>query len=173
MSVVERALEGFLWRSRFVVVVAVLASVLVAIGLLFVTTVDVVSLAGGFVKYADPGLSYQDRNDLRTSAVGAIVGIIDGYLLSGVLLIFALGLYELFVGKIDAAENSEFAQRLLLVRSLDELKNRLARVILLILMVKFLQQALKLKFEGPIDLLYLALGIAAVGVALYLSNKDH
>jgi hypothetical protein len=47
------------------------------------------------------------------------------------MLIFALGLYELFVSRIEIAEGSEFAERRLLIRSLDDLKDHLAKVVLL------------------------------------------
>lgn len=175
MKTAERAFERVLWNSRLVVLVAVVASLVIAVGLMAITSVDVATLVGQFVSYFDPDLNTETRAGMRLEMLAKIVGAIDGYLLAGVLLIFGLGLYELFIGKIDQIEQSEFAGRLLLVRSLDDLKNRLARVILLILMVKFLQQTLRMKFDSPLELLYLALGIALVGTALLLSNlkADH
>jgi uncharacterized membrane protein YqhA len=38
--------------------------------------------------------------------VAHTVGSIDGFLLATILLIFALGLYELFISDIDEAQNS-------------------------------------------------------------------
>jgi uncharacterized membrane protein YqhA len=87
------------------------------------------------------------------------------------MLIFALGLYELFVSRIDMAEGSEFAERLLLIRSLDDLKDRLAKVVLLILVVKFFEFALRLRVEHAIDLLWLGLGIALVAAAVAITQK--
>jgi uncharacterized membrane protein YqhA len=75
------------------------------------------------------------------------------------------------VNKIDAAEGSEFAERLLLIRSLDDLKNRLANVILLILIVKYFQAALNLKYETAADLLSLAIGVILIAGALFLSGR--
>jgi uncharacterized membrane protein YqhA len=103
--------------------------------------------------------------------ISEVVGILDGFLLGAILIIFALGLYELFVNKIDAAEGSEFAGRLLLIRNLDDLKDRLANVILVILIVKFFQQALKMHYDVPVDLLYLAIGIILIGGALFLTSR--
>jgi uncharacterized membrane protein YqhA len=34
---------------------------------------------------------------------------VDGYLIAAILIVFPLGLYELFVGKLDVAERSEAA----------------------------------------------------------------
>jgi uncharacterized membrane protein YqhA len=42
---------------------------------------------------------------------------------------------------------------------------------LLILVVKFFQQALRLKYESPLDLLQLALGIVLVAGALFLGHR--
>ena len=82
--------------------------------------------------YASPGLDTAARAVLRSQTVTHIVEVIDGYLLATVLLIFSLGLYELFISKIEAAENSESASGVLLITSLDDLKARLAKVILMI-----------------------------------------
>jgi uncharacterized membrane protein YqhA len=96
--------------------------------------------------------------------------VVDGYLLATIMLIFALGLYELFVSRIDVAEGSEFASRLLLIRSLDDLTDRLAKVVPLILVVKFFEYALRGDYKEPLHLLYLALGTALVAAAIRLSH---
>jgi uncharacterized membrane protein YqhA len=101
-----------------------------------------------------------------------VVAIIDNYLLASLLILFGLGLYELYINKIDAIENSEFASRLLLIKSFDDLKDRLANVVLLILVVKFFQQALSLKYETLNDLLLLSVGIALIGLSFFLTRKN-
>jgi uncharacterized membrane protein YqhA len=166
---VERVFELILWNSRWVMVIPALISLVLAIGVLIVTTVDAVSLVGQMLGYA--AQTNEVRSSLRTQTISEVVAVVDGYLLAAILLIFALGLYELFINKIDAAEGSDVASRLLLIRSLDDLKNRLANVILVILIVKFFQQALNLKYAYPIDLLYLALGLVLIAGALYLSGR--
>jgi len=57
----------------------------------------------------------------------------------------------------------------LIIRSVDDLKERLGRVVLLALVIEFFQQSLRLDYQRPIDLLYMAVGIVLVGAALYLS----
>jgi uncharacterized membrane protein YqhA len=97
---------------------------------------------------------------------------VDGYLLATVMLIFSLGLYELFISKIDMAVESESSSNVLLIRNLDDLKARLAKVILMILIVTFFEHVLGVDFRGPLDLLYLAGGIALIGLALYLTHAS-
>jgi uncharacterized membrane protein YqhA len=87
------------------------------------------------------------------------------------MLIFAFGLYELFVSRIDAAERSEIAPRLLLIDNIDDLKARLANVVFLILIVRYFEYALQSDVNGPLDLLELAVGIALIALSLYLTSR--
>lgn len=162
----ERVFERLLWNSRLIVLVAVVASLVVSVAMFYVATADVVAIAGMVLHYV-PG---HGSAELRSDVIRAVVEVVDGYLLATIMLIFALGLYELFVSRIDPAEGSEFASRLLLIRSLDDLKDRLAKVVLLILVVKFFEYALRMSFKEPLDLLYLALGTALVAGAIRLSH---
>ena len=162
--------EGLLWASRLMVLVAVVASLVLAFGAFYIATVDVVYLLGTLPAYARVGLGDETRLALRADAIQNIVKAVDGYLIGAIMIIFGLGLYELFVSKIDIVEKSELGARLLRIHSIDELKNRLAKIILLVLVVKFFQQALDTKYGSPLDLLYLALGTLLVGAALYVSS---
>ena len=172
VTLAERAFECLLWGSRHVVLVAVIGSSIVSIGMFFVATVDVVRLTVHMGDYANSKVSVDDHEDLRTKTVAHIVEVIDGYLLATIMLIFAFGLYELFISRINAAERSNLAPRILLIHSLDDLKDRLAKVVLLILVVKFFKHALQLPFRLPVDLLYLAVGIALIAGALYVGHRS-
>ena len=167
----ERRFESLLWSSRLVVLIAVLGSLVVALAMFYVATMDVLYLLAHLGEYGDLAMAPEARAVLRGRTVAHVVEVVDGYLLAAIMLIFSLGLYELFVSRIDIAEGSEFAERLLLIRSLDDLKDRLAKVVLLILVVKFFEYALGLPVASTLDLLYLSIGIVAVAAALALSNK--
>ena len=171
MKRIEALFEGGLWGSRFVVLFAVIASLVTSFVMFFVATVDAWYLASHLFEYISPGLSNEGRMDLRAATVTHVVEIVDGYLLATVLLIFALGLYELFISKIEAAEKSESATNVLIINSLDDLKSRLAKVILMILIVKYFEHAVSMEFKTPMDLLLLAGGIALIGVALFLTHE--
>jgi uncharacterized membrane protein YqhA len=167
---IETLFEKVLWHSRLVVLIPVMASLVVSFAMFYVSTVDVGTLMGHILHYPDSAGA--GRMALRSTIVAHVVEVVDGYLLATIMLIFALGLYELFVSRIEAAEGSEFASRLLLIRSLDDLKDRLTKVVLVILVVKFFEYALQLEFEVPLDLLWLALGVMLVSAALWLSHKS-
>lgn len=176
MKQLERVFETFLWDSRLVVLSAVIASVLGAFALFFMATVDSFYMISHLLHYASPELDNAARVSLRGETVTHVVEIVDGYLLATFLLIFGMGLYELFVSKIDKAEDADNSSQVLLIHSLDDLKARLAKVVLMILIVRYFEYALGMSFQSPLELLYFAGGIALLGLALYLAHmadKSH
>jgi uncharacterized membrane protein YqhA len=166
----KRPIEFLLWNIRLIMIVPVIVSMLVAAAVLFITTIDAVALMGTMLSYIT--LDSAARSTAYIETIVNVVAIVDGYLLGAIMIIFALGLYELFIDKIDYAEGSDLASRLLLIRSLDDLKDRLANLILVILIVKFFQIALKMKYTQPLDLLYLSIGMVLIGGALFLTSKS-
>lgn len=171
MKLLQRLFERILWESRLVVLIGVVASLLVAFGAFYMATVDAVYFLSHLSQYTNPTLTAELHADLRAQTVTHIVKVIDLYLIAAIVFLFALGLYELFISKIDVAENAETASPLLLIHSLDDLKDRLAKLILLVLVIEFFQQALRLEYQNALDLLYLGIGILFVGGVLYLSGQ--
>ena len=167
----ERFFERALWDSRLLMVIAVVASLLLAAGTFYLALVDLVYFFGLVADYGSLGTGIAERNELRAEVITAIVKVLDGFLICAILIIAALGLYELFVNKIDVARFSEAAPRLLQVHDLDDLKERVARLILLILLIEFFQRALRIPLDTAQDLLYLAVGILFVSGAIYLTGR--
>ncbi|WP_199774072.1 YqhA family protein [Thiomicrorhabdus sp. Milos-T2] len=170
-GIAERVVESALWNSRFVVLVAVIASLFTAFAIFYTTTVDVFYTIIHLSHYHE--MDDAGRALLKAQTVAHIVGSVDGYLLGAILLIFSLGLYELFISKIDIAGSKHGASNILFINSLDDLKDRLAKVIVLILIVMFFEQAIFLKPTEPLELLYYSLAIMMVSLALYLSHKAY
>ena len=169
MKLIETLFESFLWKSRLVVLAAVFLSLISSLALFYMATIDAVYMISHLTDYAS--LADEARINLRSTTITHVVELIDGYLLAIVLLIFAMGLYELFISKIDQAEKADNASKVLVIHSLDDLKARLAKVILMIMIVKFFEYALSMHFETPLDLLAFSAGIALIGLALYLSHQ--
>lgn len=168
MKHLEWLFEGSLWNSRFVILSAVVGSLFAGFAIFYMATVDVVYLVMHAVHYAD--LADDARKTLHDSTVTHIVEVVDGYLLATVMLIFSLGLYELFISDIGQAHGSKASSKMLVINSLDDLKSRLAKVILMILIVTLFENALNMKLTAPIDLLYLGASIALIALALYLTH---
>ena len=166
-----RWFEVALWNSRYVVLVAVVACVFISLVLFFIVTVEAIELPGHLGAFIDTSLPSAVRSRLYSDGIASIAKIIDGYLFATIMLIFAMGLYELFIGKLAVAEDNELAARILLIRSIDDLKDRLAKVVFLILIVTYFEYALRGAYEGATDLLELAAGIALIAGAIWLSGR--
>jgi len=170
MSGLEKYFEKLLWNSRLMVLGAVVSSLLLSLMLFVITAIDVSNLiihAGEYV-----GATAEVKKSLKIEMVAHTVGSIDGFLLATILLIFALGLYELFISDIDEAKESARSSKVLVINSLDDLKSKLAKVILMILGVTFFEVSLSMTFVGALDLVYFALGILMVSLALYFGSKS-
>ena len=171
MKFLEWFFEGSLWNSRFVIMTAVLGSLFSGFAIFYMATVDVVYLVQHILHYADSAMTEEARKVLHDSTVSHIVEVVDGYLLATVMLIFSLGLYELFISDIDQAHGNKASSKILVISSLDDLKSRLAKVIIMIMIVTLFEEALNMKMTTPIDLLYLGGSIALVALALYLTHS--
>lgn len=166
----EKLFEGTLWNSRFVILAAVVGSLLAGFAIFYMATVDVINLFQHSLHYADSSLTEEARKALHDSIVSHIVEVVDGYLLATVMLIFSLGLYELFISDIDQAHGSKAASKILVINNLDDLKSKLAKVILMIMIVTLFEEAITMHMSNPLDLVYFGAAIALIALALYLTH---
>lgn len=165
----ERIFEKALWNSRFIVVLAVIFGLIGAVVLFLVASIDIFVTAkyviNTYLTGAHPDKFHQD-------VMGGIIGAVDLYLIGVVMLLFAFGLYELFISEIDAAKESDHDEtQLLAIHSLDQLKDKISKVIVMVLVVGFFQKVGYTQYNGALDMLYLALSITAVAVGLYFLGK--
>jgi len=171
MGFIEQFFERILWSSRFFVLLAVVFSMLGGIGLFIVASVDVWSVV---VEIYNVYVNHLHPDHFHEEIVSGLIGAIDLYLMAIVLFIFGFGLYELFISEIDVAKNSA-ASKILEIHSLDELKDKLAKVIVMVLVVSFFQRVLHTQYNGALEMLYFAFSILGLSVALYFLHKggDH
>lgn len=166
----EKIFEGGLWHSRFIVVLAVIFGLVGSIVLFIVASMDIFSVAS----YAFTTISTGAHPEhFHEDIVSGIIGAVDLYLIAVVMLIFAFGIYELFISKIDAAcnEEDENCSTILAIHSLDQLKDKIAKVIVMVLVVSFFQKVLHTNFITPLEMLYFALSITALAVGLFFLGK--
>jgi len=171
MDFIEQFFERILWSSRFFVLLAVVFSMLGGIGLFIVASVDVWNV---IVEIYNVYVNHLHPDHFHEEIVSGLIGAIDLYLMAIVLFIFGFGLYELFISEIDVAKNSA-ASKILEIHSLDELKDKLAKVIVMVLVVSFFQRVLHTQYNGALEMLYFALSILGLSIALYFLHKggDH
>ena len=165
---IEKLFEGAIWRSRLVVVLAVIFGLVGAVVLFVVASMDIWGVAVYAFKTIATGAHPEHFHE---DIVSKIIGAVDLYLIAVVLFIFAFGLYELFVSEIDEAMEKENANKILAIHSLDQLKDKIAKVIVMVLIVSFFQKVLHTSFVTPLEMLYFALSITALAVGLYFLGK--
>lgn len=170
MRRLRRLFEQALWASRFIMLAAVVASVLMALGSFYMATLDVLRLPAYLVDYSDLHMAEETRADVRARAITVVVKAMDGYIITAILLIFALGLYQFFFARLAVADDSAVAPRLLRIGGLDDLKDRIAKLLMLVLVIEFFQRALEVDYHHALELLYLAVGILLIGATLYLGK---
>lgn len=173
MKWIEKIFEKFLWNSRWVVLIAVVSSLVLALFIFYLATADVAGMIISYFQTYTSQLDITAKKALKTEIIVGIIKVIDVYLLGIFMLIFSYGLYELFISKIDEAEKSETSDSVLLIKSFDDLKTRLGNVVLLILIVNFFQHAVEITYSDSLSLLYLGVAIFLVSAAIYLSFLKH
>ena len=166
-SLIETLFEGAIWRTRFVVILAVVFGLLGAIVLFLVASMDIWNVA---VYTFETLVTHAHPENFHEDIVAGIIGAVDLYLIAVVMFIFAFGIYELFISEIDEASGSNGSQ-ILAIHSLDQLKDKIAKVIVMVLVVNFFQRVLHTQFTTPLEMLYFALSIAALAVGLYFLGK--
>lgn len=165
----EKMFENSLWASRFMVITAVIFGLLGATILFIVASFDIYETAkfvlNTYITHAHPENFHED-------VVGGIIGAVDLYLIGVVMLIFSFGIYELFISDIDVAKSSDGEEnKILAIHSLDQLKDKISKVIVMVLVVGFFQKVGHTQYNGALDMLYFALSITAVAVGLYFLGK--
>jgi len=165
--VLEKIFESLLVKSRFVTILPVIFGLIGAFVLFFIASYDVLKVLLYTYQYF---FIASIEIDLHEDVVALIIGAVDLYLMALVLFIFSFGVYELFISEIGEFKQSK-QSKVLEVHSLDQLKDKLAKVIIMVLVVNFFQRALQMKFATPLDMSYLAGSILALCVGLYFLHK--
>ncbi|RWW85618.1 hypothetical protein BHE74_00005680, partial [Ensete ventricosum] len=114
-----------------------------------------------------------------------LVEAIDIYLIGTAMLIFGMGLYELFISNLDIAKMSSYGSNLLGlfkllerprwldIQSVNELKTKLGHVIVMVLLVGMFEKSKKVTISSTADLLCFAASILLSSSCLYLLSKLH
>jgi uncharacterized membrane protein YqhA len=151
------------WSSRLfdlspsMIILAVIGSLLAAFTLIIYGFLRVLWVIWELIKARD--LSSHAESDLSIQ----FIELIDVFLIGVILLIVALGLFQLFIDEKSTLPSW------LKVHNLDELKHRVIGVICVVLGVNFLSNAAE--WTGGHDIVYYGAAIGIVLIALVLLLK--
>jgi uncharacterized membrane protein YqhA len=145
--------------SRYLIFLAVIAILVAATSLLLYGAWETVGIVRSII---DPALTGPKGTK---GLILAFIEVTDLFLLATVLYVIAIGLFELFVD--DRLDMPGWLE----IRNLDDLKQKLIGVMIVVMGVVFLGQVVT--WDGERDLLGYGLGIALVIAALtyFLSQQ--
>lgn len=158
-SPADSRLFRILGKSRYLILVAVVCTLVAATALLVYGAVETVVIVRGILDLSSSGP--KSGKDL----ILACIELTDLFLLATVLYVIAIGLFELFIDDRLALPNW------LEIHDLNDLKEKLIGVLIVVMGVVFLGQVVT--WNGERDLLGYGAGIALVIAALtyFLSQK--
>lgn len=173
ISQIEKILESFFWKFRMMILLSSFGFVLTSAITLAMGTLETFVVAELFIdNILHHGIHFETSvyNEILTTTIV----VIDDFLLGIVLFIFGLGVYDLFISRLDPADKQgDIRADWLVFGSIEELKAVLAQVILMIIIVNLLKYVVEVKFSTPLDILYLGAAIALVALAIKLSYGGH
>jgi uncharacterized membrane protein YqhA len=156
-------MRRFFSSSRYLILIAVAGTFLASVTLLLYSCVAIVQQIISIIMSGSVS-----TKEAKTLALDFIENA-DVFLVSTVLYIISLGLYELFID--DTIELPEW----LVIKNLDDLKEKLIGVVVVGLAVDFLGHAVT--WHGDTSILYLggSIGCVVVGLTVFIAfrKKQH
>lgn len=159
-------IERHMFRTKYIISIAILASLTVSIAL----------IGYGFYEVWHLMIAIFNQNVKEIQLLA--LNIVDMFLFGMVMMIFAFGSYNLFISKIDNvdrnSETHEIRPRWVRVESFGELKTIIIRVIVMILSITFLELVisnLELFKENVYVFLVIPIGILLIALSSYLMHK--
>ncbi len=165
----EHIVETSLWTVRFLAIVPVVFGIISVLFLFILGSLEIVMVLG---EYKNIFIGDKLSEDTVTKIMSGVIGGIDLYLIGIVLMIFSFGIYELFISKIDVARETDELQ-ILEVRSLDQLKDKILKLIVVVLVVSFFKRVMAMNVTSVTELLYLAIAILLISASGYLLRSTH
>lgn len=162
----EDSFERVLWSLRFVVLLGVIFGAVSAIILFVVGSIEIFTVLEESIFIVGEHLSHE------TILIG-LIGAIDFYLIGLVLLIFSFGIYELFISELDIARSCGSFTNILEVKNLDDLKNKILKVIIMVLIVTFFQRILALDMTTSMDGLAMAVSICLICIGVFYMGRHN
>jgi uncharacterized membrane protein YqhA len=146
-------LKTILEKSKYLILVAVISSLLASVA----------AFAWGAIKSFKVIVNLFASLESETAYTVSLIELMDVFLIATVLFIFSLGMYELFIGKLNIPE-------WLVIKNLHDLKVKLSSVVIMVMGIIFLKHLVE--WQDPQGTLFFGLGVAVMLIAFgYIGNK--
>jgi uncharacterized membrane protein YqhA len=164
---IEYRMERTMWRLRLMAILPVVMSLLSSLVTFLLGTMQV----GKALKMLFFGDS--SGKEFISKLLGEVVTGIDLYLIGIALLIFGYGIYELLISPIEAArEAHQGGTGLLDIRSLDQLKEKLVKVLVVALIVSAFKAMLTLPITDGASLALFCLSVFLLALSGFLVTGE-
>jgi len=160
----ELIFETVLWRFRLIAIVPVVMSLASSLLSFAMGTKDIYHSLANFFGES----SYHVQESV---VLAGVVSGIDFYLIGVALLIFGYGMYELLISEIDVyrdQSDSPDAGGLLDIRNLDQLKEKLVKVLVVALIVSGFKTMISLPIENGDSMLKFCFGVLLLAISGFL-----
>lgn len=158
----ELFIERLIWRIRLVAILPVVMSLLSSVASFIMGTKKI------FRSLWMVGVD-SDAQSYVSQLLASIIGGVDLYLIGIALLIFGFGVYELLISPLDPARDDDhLGEGLLDIRNLDQLKEKLVKVLIVALIVYVFQGMIVLPIDSPQAILYFSLSILLLSFSAWL-----
>ena len=163
----ELVLESLIWKFRLIAILPVIMSLLSSLATFVLGTKEIIKsilMFNGTIGF----------KGYLGELLGSIVGGIDLYLIGIALLIFGYGVYELLISPIDPARLDEhLGNGLLDIRDLDQLKEKLVKVLVVALIVTAFKAMMTLPINSPTSLCFFCLSVLLLALIGWLIAGEH
>ena len=166
LHLLESRFEGALWRLRLIAILPVVMTAISSFATFILGTKETLyalnlMVHGGSDKY------------YVAKVLGGFVGGVDLYLVGIALLIFSYGTYELLISAIDPAREGEHVKftGVLDVANLDDLKEKLVKVLVVALLVFAFKSMIALPITDGPSLIYYSLALLLLSLCAFLMGK--
>lgn len=167
--------EKVLYFTRYLTLFAVFGSLLSACALFIKGSTIVYHALKEFVVGLDAPVDVSCKSTSEYEPMlEMFVSSVDVFLFAMVMVIFGVGIYELFISKIDPVlQKVNGRPSWMQISNVDDLKSSLGKVILMVLIVSFFKHSIEIQYECVNDLLKLGFGIVLIALALFITSKAH
>ena len=150
-------LKTILENAKYAVILAVLSSLAASVSIFIWASIKMfVTIYHMFADIVSPEAS---------GTTAHAVAILDSFILAVILYIFAIALYELFIGELKLPE-------WLVIKDLDDLKKKLSSVIALMLAVTFLEHLAECEDAQGTLMFAVAIAVVIFALVFYMKIKE-
>ncbi len=169
LHLLETRFESALWRLRLIAILPVVMTAISSFATFILGTKETLYSLNLMVHGASSDKQYVAK------VLGGFVGGVDLYLVGIALLIFSYGTYELLISAIDTARDGEEGlgrfTGVLDVANLDDLKEKLVKVLVVALLVFAFKSMIALPITDGMSLVYYSLALLLLSLCAFLMGK--